>query len=127
MSSEPSLGNVPVSFRGGTRNAEDFRCFFNGQAAEKAKFDEAALLLVDPGEGLEGIVDSENLGAGELRHGDGGVELDLLTGAPLGGAASACVVNKNLAHEAGGDGDKVGAVFSVEGALAGEAQVGFMD
>lgn len=85
------------------------------------------MLLVDLGEGLEGIVDSENLGVGELRHGDGGVELDLLTGAPLGGAAGACVVNKNLAHEPGGDADEVGAIFGVERPLVAQAQIGFVN
>jgi hypothetical protein len=127
LSSEPSLGNVPLSFGGGTRNAENFCGFFNGQAAKETQFDESALLLVDPGESLEGVVDGKYVRVGKLGHGEGGIELDLLARAALGGAAGACVVDENLAHEASSDSDKVGATASAEGVLPSEAQVGFMN
>jgi len=127
LSSEPGLGNVPIAFGGGTGDTEDFGGFFSGQTAEEAEFDEAALLLVDLGEGLEGIIEGDDVGVAELGKGLDGIKLDAAVGTALCGAAGTGVVDEDLAHQPSGDTDKVGTIFGLERTLVAKAQVGFVD
>src|SRR5262249_37998273 len=96
LSSEPSLRNVPLSFGRRARNTKDFGSLFGGQTAEEAEFDQAALLLIDLSEGLQGVVEGDNVGVAQLWEGFNRVELDAAVGATLGGAVAARIVDKNL-------------------------------
>ena len=101
--------------------------FFGGEAAKKAKFDDTALLFIDAGENREGIVNSDDIGASGFGEDEGFFENNGAVGAALGSAMMAGIVNKNLAHEASRDGDKVSAVLGVDGPMLNETEIGFMD
>ena len=52
---EPGFGHAPFAFDGGGGGADDFGDFFDGEAAEKAEFDDFGLVgveLLKPGEGF---------------------------------------------------------------------------
>ena len=85
--------------------------FFGGEAAKKAKFDDTALLFIDAGENREGIVNSDDIGASGFGEDEGFFENNGAVGAAIGSAMMAGIVNKDLAHEASRDGDKVSAVL----------------
>jgi hypothetical protein len=101
--------------------------FFGGEAAKKAKFDDTALLSIDASETREGIVKSDDIGAFGFGEHEGFFENNGAVGAALGSAMMAGIVNKDLAHKASRDGDKVSAVLGVNGPMMNETEIGFMD
>ena len=101
--------------------------FFGGEAAKKAKFNNAALLFINAGETREGIVKSDDIGAFRSGWDEGFFEDDGAAGTAFRSAMVAGIVNKNLVHEASSDGDKVSAVLGVDGPMVNETEIGFMD
>ncbi len=101
--------------------------FLGGEAAKKAKFNDTALLFIDAGQTREGIVKSDDIGAFGFGEDEGFFENNGAVGATLGSAMVAGIVNKNLAHEASRDGDKVSAILGVDRPAVNETEIGFMD
>ena len=101
--------------------------FLGGEAAKKAKFNDTALLFIDSGQTCEGIVKSDDIGAFGFGEGEGFFENNGAVGAALGSTMVAGIVNKNLAHEASRDGDKVSAILGVDRPVVNETEIGFMD
>ena len=101
--------------------------FLGGEAAKKAKFDDTALLFIDASQAREGIVKSEDIGTFGFGEDQGFFENNGAVGTALGSAMMAGIVDKNLAHEASSDGDKVSTVLGVDGPVVNEAEIGFMD
>ena len=101
--------------------------FFGSEAAKKAKFDDTALLFIDASENREGIVKSDDIRASGFGEDKSFFENNGAVGAALGSAMMAGIVNKDLAHEASCDGDKVSAVLGVDGPMMKETEIGFID
>lgn len=120
-----SIDNTAIDGCG--RDAEGLGGFVDGEAAEEAELYDAALLGIAAGEPGERGVEFEEV-KGRARGGVAIlVELNLVAGRAFDGAVRAGVVDEDLAHEAGGDGDEVGAVLRRGRLLIDEAKVGFVD
>jgi hypothetical protein len=85
------------------------------------------LLFIDAGQTCEGIIKSDDIGAFGFGEDEGFFENNGAIGTALGSAMVAGIVNKNLAHEASRDGDKVSAILGVDWPMVNEAEIGFMD
>ncbi len=98
-----------------------------GVAGEELHFDDAALAWVEGFEAMESLIDGEDVGVGD-GSGVGFAEFE------VGGAgAAACsetgagVVDEDVAHDGGGEGEELGAGGEVHIAGAEEADAGFVD
>jgi hypothetical protein len=127
LSGQPGFGDTPIALDCSWGNTEYLGGFLGGEATKKAKFDDTALLLIDTSESREGIVKSDDIGALGLGEDEGFFENHSAVGAALGGVMMARVIDKNLAHEASSDGDKVGAVLGINGPVVNEAEVSLVD
>ncbi len=62
---QPCAGHAPISFGGGERDIERCGGLCGGESAEEPEFDEAGLPCMERCEGLEGLVQGEDIdGAG---------------------------------------------------------------
>lgn len=125
---EPCLGQAEFPSDDLDFDAECFGGFGGGEASEVVHLDEAGLAGGAFFEGLEGFVEFEYDG----RPGKGGVArlVDVQFGcapAALEGIVRAGVIDEDLAHELGGDAEKVGAIAIVGLILADHARVDLVD
>jgi hypothetical protein len=107
------FGDAPIAFDRSWGDTEHLGGFFGGRAAKKAKFDDTALLFIDAGETREGIVKSDDIGASGFGEDERFFANKGAVGAALGSAMMVGIVNKDLAHEASRDGDKVSMVLGL--------------
>ncbi len=124
---EPGLGEFQIALDGGFGDAERGGGFGLGEAAEIEKFDEIGFARIDPGEVLEGFIEIDQALPGVWRDEDGILEGDFGDGAaPFFTAIGASVIDQDLAHDAGGDGEEMDAVLPVE-AGAEDFEIGFVN
>ena len=86
-----------------------------------------ALLFIQSGEVVEGVVQRNHIGALHLGQNERGIEIDFAIGTALGGAMTARVVHQNLPHQARGHRQKMGAIFGVKGSLVEQPQISLVD
>jgi hypothetical protein len=124
---EPAPDEAQIAVDGGLGGVEELGCFFGSEAEEETQLDHAAFLGVDFFEFFEDAIEVDHFGVagvdpGELfMEGDGNSAITFLT------AFGAGVVDEDAAHEAGGEGIEVFAVFEFEGALANEFEEELVD
>lgn len=115
---QPSPGKAQLPVDGGRRDIQRLGDLVVGHAAEEAEFDNLGLAFIHFGQFVEGVFDIEQVGL-LLVIGDIGLvqgDLDVITAALLAFFAFG-MVDEDLAHGPGGDGDEMGA------ALPGDAGV----
>lgn len=124
---QPGLGDDPFALDGAFRNAGHAGGFGDRQAAEITELDDAGLERVEPFELFEGEMEIEDIDRGFGSGGAVGFDAEGGAGAALFGAAGAGVIDENAAHEEGGEGEEVGAIFPVAVGSADEAHESLVD
>jgi hypothetical protein len=71
---------------------------------EKAQLDDPALLLVQFGKVIEGVVQGTDVRGSHLRQDEGGIEVDCTIGSAFGRATDSGVIHQNLPHQPRGHG-----------------------
>ena len=127
LSGQPRLCHFPVALDSGGRHTQHFRNLLGGQAAKKTQFDNVALLFIQSGEVIKGVVQGNHIGALHLGQNERGIEIDFAIGSTFGGAMTARVVHQNLPHQARGHRQKMGTIFGVKGPLVEQPQIDLMD
>ena len=99
MTLEPRLGELPIAHDGVGRDLDDCGRFLDGEAAEKAQFNHAALALVEGGQRLQRIVESDEVMTRFGGNRQGFVEIcSVRRAAALRRKPAARVIDKNLSH-----------------------------
>src|SRR5260370_29150468 len=124
---QPRLGHIPISFDRGGRNTQHLRDLFSCEAPEKPQLDNAALLLVQPHQPVQRVVERYDIRAPHLRQDERGIELDDAFRTPLGGPGGRRAVHQYLPHQARGHGEKMCPVVSIKRTLVNQPQVSFVD
>lgn len=127
MEHQPALGKGPVAFDSGAGDVQGRGDFMLRKTGEELHLDDAGLAGVDGLQPRERLIDGQDVGIG-VDHSGGVSELDLQGSAAAAlGEAGARVVDENVAHDGGGDGEKVAAVADLDRRLAEEPDVDFMN
>src|SRR5213596_4087887 len=104
LTGQPRLGGTPIAQHGGLGYAEQLGAFRHVESPEEPALDHQCLTWLQPGERLEGGLETEQLirAAGRLRDGvvEGGVSQST---APLLRLPSPGGLDQDLAHGARGD------------------------
>lgn len=126
---KPGGAQTNILLDGFDTNVQDGRDFGHLESAEVFELHGPGFTGIDSREFFEGFIESQQIHRTRL---DG--RLSILegnqgsAGATLGRAMAARVVDENLAHVLGGDGDKMRAAFPIgPGTLLHEPQKGFVD
>lgn len=108
------MAEAEVAADGGGVGGEEFGAFLDCESAEEAEFDEAGGLGGGIGEAGEGGVETEEEGEAfgvEIGDGLGGGEGGVEAVVAALGEAGAGAIDEDLAHEAGDEGEEVGAAI----------------
>src|SRR5215203_2164105 len=62
FSMKPGFGESPVTFNGCGSDTQNVCCFFDGETAEVAQLNHTRFLFVERGQGLERVIQSDQLG-----------------------------------------------------------------
>ena len=106
------------------RKVERRRSFFDRETAEKAKFHDATPLGVQFGQFFQRIIQGQQVHASTLDHLT--IQGDTIATVSFCSAASSGIVNEDLPHQPGADGQKVGSVLNLCFSLLFKAQVRFV-
>src|SRR5580700_362573 len=105
---QPSPCGSPVSCHRPWRQLEHIRGLFDGKTAEESQLHNTALLLVEFSQFIQSVVKSDHIHAAALeRHPIQGYAIASIS---LGAIAAARVLDQNLPHQLGADGQKMSAV-----------------
>lgn len=128
---QPRTGEGPVAMGGAVRDAEEIGGVFEGETDEIFLLHKLGLTRVEKGEGVEGLVDEEQLVVVRLGRGDveaGGIGADFGEIAAVADRAFAAgLVDEDAAHALGGGGEKMGAVGPARLLIAAEAEPDLVD
>jgi hypothetical protein len=128
FAAEPGAGGEPVALDGGGGHLQNFGGFLDAEAGEVAQFHKPALARVDGGEGIQGIVEGDQIQILVLADCHGVIERDAGSViAPFVGAARAGVIDKNAANHLSGDTVEMGTVLPGNFLLTDHAEPGFVD
>src|SRR5882724_8613022 len=126
LSSQPGFRQGPVAHYCAGRNAEYFGGLFNRQTSKKPQFKYLAFSLIEAGQTLQGIIQSDNLSTppvGDNRL----VERYLTRAAPsFRGPSVARVVDQDTPHHLSGDGEKVCTAFPMDVLLIDQPHEGLV-
>ena len=126
---QPAFGRLPVAFDGGGREAQDFRRFFDRQAAEVTQFNQSRQWRIKCGEFVERLIEQDDVyvrgGVGdEGDFGEGDFDRACAT---LFGQVAARVIYQQAAHDFSHCAEKVRAVLPVHLPLIHQLQINLVD
>ena len=127
---KPRLGDRPLPLDRRGRDSQRRSCLFDGEAAEKAQFDDLRFVWIDLFEFLQGTIEIERLDRVERgRCGRNGVvQRDRqAASAPLLAQLVASLVDENPPHQLGSHREEVPAVLPVDLALPEKAEIRLVD
>ena len=111
-----------MSFHRRRREIHRLRSFFDGKTAEKSQLDNAALLRIKFGQFVQSVVESDHVDAPGLER-QSVIQRQSVASIPLGGIAAARVLDQNLPHQLGADGQEMLAVLELSCPLFLQAQI----
>lgn len=125
---EEGFGEFLVAADGGDGDIEEGGDFGDAEAREVAEFDDAGEAGLDGGEFAEGVVEDEEV-FGVVGVVDGGFVEGEGRGstAAFGGLDGAGMIDEDLAHDLGGEGEEAFAVFELGVVVADEAEPELID
>jgi len=125
---EPRPGHVPIPLCSAERNIENGRYLVKGQSAKEMQFHDSTGPGVQCVQAFHGLVQNDHIDYIGLPRGHMVVEGDLLLNASaLGRAAFARVIDQNLAHVLGSEGEEVDPIPPRDILLSSETLPSFMD
>lgn len=125
---EPCFGEAEFAAYGSDGDAEGFGGLFDAESAEVTEFDDFRFTGVEFGEIGEGVVEGDEFLGALFGVLEAGVEGEPgFAASALGGGTGTGVIDKDLAHELGGDSEEMGAAAPFGHILIDQPHVGFMD
>src|SRR5208283_5978109 len=118
---QPSPCASPVSLHCPWRQLKHIRGFFDGKTAEESQLHNATLLPVEFGQFIQSVVESNYVQAAALERQP--IQGYAIAAIPLGGVAAARVLDQNLPHQLGADGQEMSSVLEFGRALFLQPQV----
>jgi hypothetical protein len=96
---QPNPRRRPMPLHRGWRHAQNISSLFDGKPSEKSKLDDSALLRVEFGQAIEGIIERDQIHALALVEGECIVESQPGPSMSLGCLLAARVLDENLPHQ----------------------------
>ncbi len=124
---KPCTGSRPIPLHRSRSNFQHLRNLLQGEPRKEAQFYDSALARVHFGEMVERLIEGEDINILSAGHHRRVLEGELADTAPaFRGAVAAGIVDKNLAHELGGNGKEMSAALPLGTAHPDQAKVRLM-
>ena len=124
---KPCTGSRPIPLHRSRSNFQYLRNLLQGEPSKEAQFYNSALARVDFGQTYKSIIEGYDVDIFSAGHHHPFVEGQLGdTGTAFRRTVAAGIVNKNLAHELGGNGKEMSAALPLGTAYPDQAKVRLM-
>jgi len=124
---KPCAGSRPIPLHRSRSNFQYLRNLLQGEPSKEAQFYNSALARVDFGQTYKSIIEGYDVDIFSAGHHHPFVEGQLGdTGTAFRRTVAAGIVNKNLAHELGGNGKEMSAALPLGTAYPDQAKVRLM-
>ncbi len=128
LMTQPKTRRCPFARNSSLRDTERNRSLLKRKTAEKPKFNNSALALIELCQTIKGVIQENQIHALLMRQADRLIQLKFVDSrASLGGPDFSCAVNQDLAHQTRSHSEEMRAILPVRRFLPDHAQVRFMN
>jgi len=124
---QPNLGGAPVAPDRDRRDLEHLRRLVDGEAAEKAQFDDLGFSSVDARELVQSIIEGDEVDGRVVAHDGGFVQRDVLHTAPTFEIVPSRALHEDATHQLRRDGEEVRPILPPHPLVIDETNVGLVD